>query len=70
MDKQSLIHMIVAMRAQIEAMHAEITAALSLLSDPDTGQCRHPPERRINITTMGGPAVWQCADCGHQQSDS
>lgn len=74
MNKDAHIQMLVALRAQVEAMHATINSALSVLVGPvqeeDASGCRHPPEARIDTTTMGGLDSWQCRLCGHAQMGS
>lgn len=72
MDQTQLIHMLLAVRAQLEAMHAQVNAALSALCPPEPGteaSCRHPPEKRVNTTAQGGASSWLCTECGYQHKD-
>lgn len=57
MNKNALINMLYAMRAQIDG-------ALFLL-DEEADRCEHPKEHRTNYTTMGGPEHWVCK-CGYE----
>jgi hypothetical protein len=74
LDKPELIQMLYAIRAQVEAQHALITAALSVLvgepaAEPPVEQdasCRHPPEQRINTSTQGGKQSFFCRACGQE----
>jgi hypothetical protein len=60
MNKNALINMLYAMRAQIDG-------ALFLLDEnPEEEQCDHPKEQRINYTTMGGPEHWICKKCQYE----
>ena len=65
--------MLLAMRAQIEAMHATVSAALSVLlpqamAEAEAG-CRHPPDQRLNTTVNGGPDRFFCKAC-HQEFET
>lgn len=59
--------------AQLWATRASIDAALIALgedqdeSDTDEG-CTHPPEDRVDETTMGGPLEWRCRRCGYHST--
>lgn len=68
MATESLIHTLIAMRAQLQALQQQVEAALSLLaSSPEPGACPH--FNRLNLTVMGGPTRWQCRDCGLEQTE-
>lgn len=62
MNKEILI-------AQLEAMRAQLDAALFLLAEPETEErCLHPPESRINMSTMG-KVSWECRICGYRHEE-
>lgn len=58
MNKNALINMLYAMRAQIDG-------ALFLL---DEDVCEHPKDKRTNFTTMGGSEHWVCK-CGFEYKE-
>lgn len=54
-----LIHQLVSLRAQVDAM-------LTLLTDEQDNTCSHPPDKRLSLTTLGGPEHWICKACDFQ----
>lgn len=62
MDRAPIIYQLVSMRAQIDAL-------LALLTSGEDGACIHPPDKRLNLTTMGGPTKWQCRLCDHEHEE-
>lgn len=32
--------------------------------------CQHPEDKRINITTMGGPRSWLCKLCDYEHREA
>lgn len=67
LNDKALIQILVAMRALTEAALFSLTGP-----PPDVEEvpiCEHPPESRLNLSTMGGPSSWQCRLCGHTQTD-
>lgn len=57
-----------AMRAQLVAIRAQVDALLlQLATDEGTAGCPHPQGQRENLSVMGGPEVWRCRLCGHEQ---
>jgi hypothetical protein len=67
-NREALIHQLVCVRSAVDA-------ALSLLmaehqaEEGEAVTCRHPPNRRENLTTMGGADLWRCLDCGEEFAD-
>lgn len=59
LNKNALINMLYAMRAQIDG-------ALFLLHEGES-PCDH--QNRINYTTMGGPEHWECKKCGFEYKE-
>lgn len=63
--------MLLALRAQHEAMGAQIEALLIICMDLEEEQptgCQHPTDQRIDMSTMGVDR-WQCKLCGHQHEE-
>lgn len=54
-----LIHQLVSLRAQIDAM-------LTLITDEQESNCDHPRNKRLSLTTMGGPERWICKQCDYE----
>lgn len=52
-------------------IQSQTQMALDFLCDEiaDGGECRHPPERRVDMTTMAGPERWSCMDCGYEYEE-
>lgn len=69
MDNQQLIALLLAMRAQVEAMHAQIQGVLLSLglaeAEEATDQgCRHSENRRVYTSAMGSDRrSFLCLDC-------
>lgn len=58
---------LLALRAALESALHQVDAALLILcpeAKQEEGECRHPPEKRKNISSMGIPR-WQCGICGY-----
>lgn len=36
------------------------------IPEPQPGECPHPEESRIDMSTMGGPKRFHCRACGQQ----
>lgn len=50
-----------ALKAQLKAVIAMVEAVLLQIDD---GECQHPQEERIDMSTMGREA-WMCRTCGY-----
>lgn len=60
MNREALIHQLLSIRAGVDA-------CLSYLVEQQAEEamvCAHPPDRRVNLTVMGGPSKFRCKDCG------
>jgi hypothetical protein len=62
--EEVLIHQLVSLRAQIDAM-------LTLINDSGGSdiKCNHPSNSRLNLTTMGGPTHWICNQCNYEYKE-
>lgn len=54
-----LIHQLVSLRAQIDAM-------LTLATEEQESTCSHPKNKRLSLTTLGGPEHWICKECDYE----
>jgi hypothetical protein len=58
---------------QLYAMRVLIDGLITSLEQevrsdqPDDGSCRHPPERQVDATTLGGSPQVLCLVCGQQR---
>lgn len=59
---RALLAQLYALRAQLDAVIVGVEDVASL--EAQSGHCTHPPERRRDATTMGGPQKFKCLDCG------
>jgi hypothetical protein len=59
-----IIHQLVSLRAQIDAMLTLITDESQ--SGGTSGNCNHPRSKRLVLTTLGGPEHWVCKDCDYE----
>lgn len=62
MNPESMMHRLIALRATVDSMIAELTVELAPKVEPeDGGDCSH--ENTKDVSTMGKPRR-QCLDCG------
>ena len=54
-------------RGMILSAKSILDAAVELMEEEE--ECRHPPDRRKDLSTMGH-ARWQCLDCGYVEEVS
>lgn len=59
-----LINQLLSLRAQAEALTTQIEAAIALAAAEQPQECQHPPDQRVDFSTMGR-SCWQCKVCGY-----
>lgn len=63
MNKDAVLHQLMAARASIDAL-------ISTFMVETSPGCTHPENQRLNLTTMGGPKQWTCKACGFTCDES
>lgn len=69
-ERLVMLHMLHGLKTQIEGIGYQIDALVIGLSNPEpenNGECKHPPERRTDTSTMGHTR-WVC-ECGHKHEE-
>jgi len=56
-----------AMRLLVDGLIAQIEQEVRADPMPDEGGCRHPAERQVDASTLGGPPQVVCLLCGQQR---
>lgn len=62
-NRATLLKQLIAMRGQIDAAIYVLVDAEE--EDVEQPKCQHPPDKRRNLTVMGGPERWVCNVCGY-----
>lgn len=66
-----MAHMLHGLKSQIDGIGTQIDALILSLQEPeqdDNGECQHPPDRRLDLSTMGR-SRWRCQDCGFESDE-
>lgn len=61
MKKNLLKAQLVALDAQLDALHGQVLAMMEAIDDGDDA-CRH--EQKTDISTIDCPPSYRCDDCG------
>lgn len=72
MNKQLIVSQLETMRRQLAVLDAQIQSVFFSLDEEQVEanyECDHPDDRRLNLTTMGGPERWECKDCGFEYNE-
>jgi hypothetical protein len=73
LNKRAIVQQLQVMRSQLATLDAQIESVLFSLDEYEeekSFECDHPEDRRLNLTTMGGPERWECKDCGYVYDES
>lgn len=66
-DGRALAHQLLAIRAQVDALLVQLEPPAE---EAGATECPHPVSQRENLTVMGGPTMWRCRLCGHEQVEN
>ncbi len=69
MNQPTMINLLLAMRAQLQALEGQVEAILALVTEdaPPRG-CQHPAQAREDLSTFGSEREhWICKNCGHEE---
>jgi len=70
MSRETMIHMLLAMRSQIDSMLAYLAEEDMKEMEKKPPVCNHPPTKRKSYSTMGGPEEWVCLECGFHYNEN